>query len=230
MKRVATKLTRHHERFTKTLAEDSPATTDFYTLEETFKSVESPQKDYLKKAGSIEGEETDDSLAAEDEAAYDTFQELLIATKFTIKLLLSKRAVHRTTSFLGIAVDSLNTAFNAAPDGDHTLGLTAVKDKTSQLAAELETTSIKDTDALKLKAAAVLKESYLVQGKAVKKVSPDTRPIISTEKARGGYKVATLQVPKFSGLMRDWHPFWSAFKETFHDSSDFSQAAVQAIR
>ena len=222
MKRIATKLKRHHDHFSKTLLEDSPATTDFYTLEEAFRSVESLQKDYLKKAGSIEGEETDDDLISEDETAYDTFQELLIATKFTIKLLLSKRAVHRTTSSLEIAVDSLNAAFNAAPDGDHTLGLTTVKDKTVQLAAELETTNIKDTDALKLKAAEVLKRSYLVQGKAVKKVSPDTWPIISTEKARGGYKVATLQVPKFSGLMRDWHPFWSAFKETFHDSSDFS--------
>ena len=49
LKKIEVKLKKHHTRFTKTLAEDSPATTDFHALEEAHKAVESLQKEYNKK-------------------------------------------------------------------------------------------------------------------------------------------------------------------------------------
>ena len=108
LKRIQTKLKRHLDRFTKMLAEDSPATTDFYILEEAYKSVESLHKDYTRKADELDGEEEDGATATEDEKDYEAFQELMIATKFVIKLLLSKRAVHQALTSLETALDILN--------------------------------------------------------------------------------------------------------------------------
>ena len=75
---------------------------------------------------------------------------------------------------------------------------------------------------LKQAAAEVVRRGVLVLAK-VNPTVHEVKPVISSGGAKGGYKVSTLSVPKFSGKLKDWHPFWNAFKETIHDSSDFSK-------
>ena len=220
LKRINTKLKRHYDRFVKTLGEDSPATTDFYTLEEAHKSVESLQRDYNKKADDMEGEESDETLAAQDEMDYEAFQELLIATKFTIKLLLSKRAIHRAMTSLETWVDCLNKAFMAEPDRDHSVGLTTLKDKAAKLSEETEITSLKDEDPLMIQAAAVLGKSLLLQAKTAKLVVPDAKPTTPAVLGKGTFKVDPVTVPTFSGKTEDWLPFWRLFKKAIHDKAD----------
>ena len=171
----------------------------------------------------MEGEEVDEGLADVDDTAHDEFTETVIATKFTIKLLLSKRAVHRAMTSLEAAVDSLNQAFMAEPEGDHSHALEVIRGKEARLSAELETTDLADSAPLITQTTTALRKSYLVQAKMAKRVTPDAKPTLPTDRARGGYKVATLSVPKFSGKLRDWHSFWNAFKETIHDSPEFSK-------
>ena len=98
MKRTHDRLARHHDRFTKMQAEDSPDIYDFHQLEEAHKAVELLGKDNKKRSDRLCREEVVEEKMTEDDKAYDTFQEQLLATKFVIKLLLSKRAIHRATS------------------------------------------------------------------------------------------------------------------------------------
>ena len=202
LKRVNTKLQKHYDRFIKMLGEDSPATTDFYTLEEAFKSVESLQRDYSKKADEMEGEEKDETLATEDEKADDTFQELLIATKFTIKLLLSKRAVHRAMTSLDTVIDSLNEAFMAEPARDYSAGLAILSDKSAKLSAEMETTSLKDTDPLMMQATAVVRKSFLIQAKTAKLAAPDAKPPTPAVLGKATFKVDQSLSPTSVGKQK----------------------------
>ena len=124
--RLATKLRKHYNRFTKTLAEDSPATTDFHTMEEALKEVAALQKEYHKKSNTLEGEEDDPDLVEQDDQASDEFTETLLATRFSLKLLLSKRAVHRAMVALDIEVEGTNQAFMEEPSGDYSTALESI--------------------------------------------------------------------------------------------------------
>ena len=230
LKRLQAKLQRHHDRFSKMLAEDSPATTDFYTLEEAYKSVESLQKDYSKKSDNMEGVEEDEGLTNEDETAYEAFQELMIATKFIIKLLLSKRAVHRAMNSLETAVDILNEAFMDKPRADHSSAVTFIKEGANKLSAELEKTSLKDEEGLIIQAKAVQKKAAFVQAKVTETTMPGIKPEDFTrphfkDGTKSGFKAPTITVPTFSGALEDWQSFWSAFERSIHRSEDFSKAA-----
>ena len=220
LKRVTTKLKKHYDRFVKTLGEDSPATIDFYALEAALKSVESLQKEYNQKSEEMEGEETDEALATEDEKADDVFEELLIATWFTIKLLLSKRAIHRAMIALGTVVESLEEAFMAEPAGDHSDALAAIKDKSAKLSTETETTSLKDEDPLMMQATAVVKKSFLIKAKVTKSTTPDVKHPIPAVLGKSTFKVDPVTVPTFSGRTEDWLPFWRLFKKAIHDKAD----------
>ena len=230
LKRTQTKLRRHHDRFTKMLAEDSPATTDFYILEEAYKSVEALHKDYSRKADELEGEEEDAAKATEDEGNYEAFQELMIATKFVIKLLLSKRAVHRAMTSLETEVDILNKAFMAKPRGDHSPAVAFIKEKATKLSAELEKTNLKDEDPLIIQSRGVQEKASLVQAKVTETLMPDVRPDYSVkphtkEGTKSGFKLPQMVVPTFSGELADWQSFWNAFKTSIHDSVEFSKTA-----
>ena len=229
MKRTHTRLRRHHERFNKMHQEDSPATTDFHQLEEAYKAVEVLSKEYKKKSDQLDKEEEDEAKFTQDEADYEEFQELLIATRFVIKLLLSKRAVHRAMISLETAVDVTNKAFMAEPGGDHAPAVTVIKDKAAKLSSELEKTNVLNTDALIIQAKEVQEKAGLIQAKVTKMSKPaikseDDKPS-TKDGSKSGFKVAHITVPTFSGALEDWQAFWSAFDRAMHQSEDFSKAA-----
>ena len=133
------------------------------------------------------------------------------------------REVQRALQALDYTVDSLNDAFMSEPDKNHDPALALMQANLDKLATELDASNLLPTHSLREEAKKVTKKCFLLQAKLTKPVMPDVKPVVSTERSKGGYKVATLSVPKFSGQLKDWHPFWNAFRETIHDTKDFSK-------
>ena len=221
--RLATKLKKHHDRFTKTLAEDSPATTDFHTMEEALKDVTALQKDYLRKAATMEGEEENPDLVEQDDQLSDEFTETLRATKFTLKLLLSKRAVHRAMVALNIELEGTNQAFMEEPNGDYSAALESLLIKRDKLSSELEETDISLDAPLMIQSAASLKNTCRLQAKLSKKPPAEAKLDLTRGKPSGP-KMAAIAPPTFSGKRRDWQSFWTAFKD-IHESPKFTDSA-----
>ena len=211
--RLATKLKKHHDRFTKTLAEDSPATTDFdHTMEEALKDVTALQKDYLRKVATMEGEEENPDLVEQDDQLSDEFTETLRATKFTLKLLLSKRAVHRAMVALDIELEGTNQVFMEEPNGDYSAALESLLIKRDKLSSELEETDISLDAPLMIQSAASLKNTCRLQAK-LSKTLPAEAKLDLTRGKPSGPKMAAIAPPTFSGKQRDWQSFWTAFKD-----------------
>ena len=178
--RLASKLKKHHDRFIRTLAEDSPATTDFHSLEEALDQVKSLQRDNEKKVDLIEELEADEEQGKRDDVAHDEFSETAIATKFSIHLLLSKRAVHRALVTLEVEVEGANQAYMAEPTKDFSTTVEEIKAKRDTLMKLVEATSLIPTAPLMQQAAAVLKTSSLVQAKLRKTAAPEVRAARTT--------------------------------------------------
>ena len=229
MKRTHTRLTRHHDRFTKMQAEDSPDTYDFHQLEEAHKAVEMLGKDYKKRSDRLCREEVEEVKMNEDDGAYDVFQEQLLATKFVIKLLLSKRSIHRASTSLETAVDVLKQAFLAEPKGDHKPAVTIIKEKIVKLLSELEKTNVMEKGPLISQTKAVQEKAGLTLAQVTKTSMADPRStdtkFLIKDGSRSGFKPPTITVPTFSGALEDWQSFWSAFERAIHQTDDFSKAA-----
>ena len=219
LKRTCVKLQRQHDRFSKMLREDSPAILSFHILEEAYKTVESLQRNFNEKSDDMEGEELDEALAAEDEKAYEAFQELLIATKFTINLLLSIRSIHRAMVALDTVIDSFNAAFMAETDKDHSNGRASLKEKSAMLSVEMEKTSLKADNPLMIQATESLRKTYLLNAKTAKVAVPEDKPHTPVPLGKSTFKVDPVTVPTFSGKTEDWLPFWRLFKKAIHDKT-----------
>ena len=220
LKRCYNKLQKQHTRFTRILEEDSPATTDFYLLEEALKAMEDLKESYDLDSEDLAKEEHDEGLAAADERDTETFQEMMFATKFTIRLLLSKRAIHRAMTALDTAIDDLNAAFMAQPTKDHSHRLKDLLGKESTLEKEISTTTLRDDDPLIIQSAAVRKKSYMVTAKLAKETVPDSKIPTTPAPGKSVFKLSALNVPSFSGRTEDWLPFWRRFKMAVHDKPD----------
>ena len=144
--------------------------------------------------------------------------------------LISMKEIQRCTQSLELAVTSLNDAYMAQPDRNHSEALIVVKEKLSQLNEALRDSELETGHDLRKAAAEVVRQTVLVQSKATPVVI-DVKPCIRDEVKpafRSNYKVTPMKVPDFSGKIEDWIPFWRSFsnsidkKEKFDDETKLS--------
>ena len=147
-----------------------------------------------------------------DTADADKWEDNLLAARAACKLLMSTKQIHSLTQGLDLAVTSLNDAFHSEPEKSHAETLAEVLSLSAKLKAELLASSLEENHKLRKEAATILKESALVQSKPIKAVKAEVTPHTRAE-AENPYKLAHLPIPRFSGKIEDWVPFWAKFQQ-----------------
>ena len=204
------------------LEEDSPQTTHLRAVQAALTEVESLQESYDNKVEAMEGEETDERLIAQDEEAYDEFTETLLATKFTIELLISKRGVYKAMQTLEDQSEIINQAFVADPEATTTNSLKTISKLETALIEEVMASELLPTAPLKKQCDAVLKTAGFLKIKLEKKPPTEVKPVTSTT-SKTGIKLKYLDVPDFSGKTEDWLSFWRLFKNAVHNNTDLEE-------
>ena len=214
LKKLGHKVQRRHDKFSKIF---NPAVTETHTLEDAYKEIETCQQLYEDKV-----EEMDDSedRTEKDQEDAEEFHGLMLATKFILKLLLSKRTIYKATRCLDKFVDYADEAFTTDPEGDHSIILSEIQETQTELSESLKLTSLMEDDPLYIQAQDVRRRVVLLQGKPKKWLRPDDKTVMVTAPVKSTFKVDPVSVPTFSGRTEDWLPFWRMFKKAIHDKKD----------
>ena len=136
LEKVAAKLKKIHHKYSTKLEKDAPEATHLRTVKAALTEVEALQEEYNDKVEAMEGAETDESLIQQDEEAQEEFSETLLATKFTIELLLSMRAIFKAKA-LERQSEIINQAVTADPEAITTNLLSTINKLEAALTAEL---------------------------------------------------------------------------------------------
>ena len=234
LEKVATKLKRIHHKYSTKLEKDAPEATHFRTVKAALTDVEALQEEYNDKVEAMEGAETDEGLIQQDEEAQEEFSETLLATKFTIELLLSMRAIFKAMQALERQSEIINQAVTADPEAITTNSLSTINKLEAALTAELTESDLLPASPLMKQCEVVLKTSGFLKIKLEKKCSPDVKPS-STTPSKSGIKLKYLDVPDFSGKTEDWLTFWRLFKNAVHNNVDLEDSTkltylIQALK
>ena len=210
--RHARQTEKNKTRLTRMIGED-PSTLNWELLNEHSVELQEVKAEYNRISSKINDVETNPTAIDQDMADADKWEDSLLAARTACKLLMSMKQVHSLTQGLQIAVTSLNDAFNSEPDKSHAETLTKVLTLSAKLEAELLASSLEENHRLRREATTILKESALVQSKPVKAIKTEEATSSSRVDPDNPYKLVNVPVPRFSGKMQDWVPFWSKFQQ-----------------
>ena len=220
LKKLGHKMQRRHDKYSKILEANNPAVIELQAIEDAYKEIETWQQKYETKSAEVEEYEESEEQADRDLVDADGFHEMMLATKFILNLLASKKIIHRAMTLLEAEVDHAEEAFMANPETDHSDALINIQECHTKLSTALEDTSLMNDDPLFIQAQDVKKKARLLQGKVGKLIKPDIGPVLPAAPVKSTFKVDPVSVPTFSGRTEDWLPFWRMFKKAIHDKPD----------
>ena len=209
------------------------ALADWSTLHEDQEQLELTRKEYERIYDQLCEVETNPTAMDQDGISADLFDQAIRMSKLIGKRLMSTSKIQGTTQALEMAVGGLNNAYNAAPEKSHLVALEAVLTRSKNLEEELLVSSLGEDHPLRHRAAASLKEAYLIQAKTSKDITSDIKPFREVPKAN--FKIPPLIVPSFSGKTEDWLPFWRQFNKAVHTKADLDDETrlsylIQALK
>ena len=215
--KISLKVQKRREKYSKLLEANNPAVTEVHTLEDAHQEIETCRQSYEEKTEQME--DSDDRNERDQDDA-DEFHELVLVTKFSINLLLSKRKIFKSSTCLERQLEHAEEAIATDPAGDHSVILSRIQATETKLSEALETTSLMEDDPLYLEAQAIRKREVLLQGKPKTWLKPEDKPVIMTAPVKSTFKVDPVSVPTFSGRTEDWLPFWRMFKKAIDEKKD----------
>ena len=207
--------------FEEMLADDSSGTLDYHELKEAQDLLQSLHANYNEEFYRLQEAEDDESQLEADDAE---FHRELTRVKKQCNLFLSLRAIYRAVQNMDFSVITLNNAWMKEPKKEHTTTIKSVVYGVKDLKTLLDKSNMDVGHPLRAQAAEVCERAALLLAKVEKPPSREGKPVIKTESTNSGYKRAHLTVPKFSGELKDWHPFWNSFREAVHDATDLKKS------
>ena len=222
LEKLAAKVKKLHTKYSEKLEEDAPQNTHLRAVKAALTEVEALQGNYDARVDAMEGEETEERLINQDERAHEEFIETVLATKFAIELLISKKAIYKAMHALEDQADIITQAFMADPEATTTNSLKTINKLEAALMTELMDSELLPTAPLKQQCDVVLKTAGFLKIKLEKIPSKDDKPAI-TSTSRSGIKLKYLDVPDFSGKTEDWLVFWRLFKNAVHNNPDLEE-------
>ena len=236
LNRLQKQAERTRDYFIKERDGDAAAVSDWSLLKESQDQLNLSKQEYDRTYDALCEVETNPTAMDEDGGAADLFDQHTRLSKLICKQLMSIKKVQSNTQALEMAVGGLNNAFNAAPDKNHSVALEVVLVRSKDLEEELLLSPIGDEHPLRHRAAASMKEAYLIQAKTAKEVVPDVKPIRDhKDSLKANFKIPRLTVPAFSGKTEDWLPFWRQFNKAVHTKTDLDDETrlsylIQALK
>ena len=240
LRRKLTRLQKQAERtkdcFIKERDGDAAAVADWSTLKESQEQLHLSKKEYDRTYDTLCEVETNPTAMDEDGVAADLFDQHNRLATLICKQLMSTKKVQSNTQALEMAVDGLTGAFNAAPDKSHLVALEVVLVRSKDLEEELLLSPLAEDHPLRHRAAASMKEAYLIQAKATREVVPDVKPSRDHKDfPKANFKIPPLIVPAFSGRTEDWLPFGRQFNKAVHTKADLDDETrlsylIQALK
>ena len=227
---------RIRDRFLKEREGDVLYVADRAALLEEQEQMQLSKKEYDRGYDSLCDLETNPTAIEEDATAADLFDQYNRLAQIVCKQLISTRKVQSTAQALEMAVEGLNSAFNTAPDKSHVPALAVVLTRSKELEEELMLSPLGEDHPLRGRAAAAMKEAYLIQAKATRDIIPDTKPGKDCKDIlKANFKIPPLTVPSFSGRTEDWLPFWRQFSKAVHTKADLDDETrlsylIQALK
>ena len=162
--------------------------------------------------------EPDPGVREDDEAASEQYQQDVAEFQMQCILMISMKEMHNAAQSLTATVANLNDLFNTDPEKNYSRVL---RDDLDKLKRILENSPMEADHPQCKQAAEVVNQAKL--NNPAKPVLHDVKPDFPKDKAVGGYKMAPLAPPTFSGRQRDWQSFWTAFRE-IHESPKYTDS------
>ena len=206
---------------------------DWSILKDDQDQLDLTRKEYDRIYDQLCEVKTNPTAMDQDGATADLFDQHTRLAKLICKRLMSITKVQCNTQALELAVGGLNNAYNAAPDKSHSVALEVVLTRSKDLEEELLVSPLGEDHPLRHRAAASLKEAYLIQAKTAREIISDVKPFRDSPKAN--FKIPPLIVPAFSGKTEDWLPFWRQFNKAVHTKADLDDETrlsylIQALK
>ena len=212
------------KRLQRMMDSEDPATLDLNKLQERDALVISIVRKGTECNDILVEAETDETLQDEDEAAWDLFTDTIDMARKICQELISLRTVSSLAEEVDSSLNRIQTEQEDNPMMEYLGPISDVHGHLTELKETLRASTIPASHILWSMSKEFSLKLDKLQATKVVTSTVDTKPPIKPESTNSGYKRAHLTIPKFSGELKDWHPFWNGFREAVHDATDLKKS------
>ena len=191
---------------------EEPVELSYKLLSDHMTDINDMKVEYDKLYDQLDEAETNTAAIEQDQIEADKWADNLEAAKRTCEVLMTTKQLHSFTRLLKTAVEVLERAITSDPEKKQDALAEKVISFEAKLEAELQSSSLATDHQVMVEAREILIEAGSIRSKMVTEGTSDVPKSVKSE-AENPYKLVNVPVPRFSGRIQDWVPFWSKFQQ-----------------